>query len=398
MPQSAFLFDDTVRDNVTLGADVPDEEVWEALRTAQADGFVAGLPHGLDSRLGERGTTLSGGQRQRLSLARALVRQPAPAGPRRRDLRRRPRGRSADPGGDAARGGDSTLLLIAYRKATIALADEVLFLDGGRIADRGTHEELLDRNPAYATAGQRLRDRGRGAMSAVGPRPRSCTATAPRRQRRGDLRHARRSGAAWRYSPELGEGFRWTLLLAVLGTAGRVVVPIAVQQTLDRGINGPSGVDLVLRLQMAVAAALAIVLTGVWSYFMTARLFTASERGLATLRIKAFRHVHDLPLLTQNTERRGALVSRVTSDVDQVSQFLVFGGVFGIISVGQVAARDRGDALLLMAADHPGVGLLPAAVPLAALLPASALGRLRRSYAARSARCSRPSPSRSSAR
>ncbi|HET6151689.1 MAG TPA: ABC transporter ATP-binding protein, partial [Marmoricola sp.] len=59
-------------------------------------------------------------------------------------------------------------------------------------------------------------------------------------------------------------------------------------------------------------------------------------RGLATLRIKAFRHVHDLPLLTQNTERRGALVSRVTSDVDQVSQFLVFGGVIGIVSVGQV--------------------------------------------------------------
>ena len=62
---------------------------------------------------------------------------------------------------------------------------------------------------------------------------------------------------------------------------------------------------------------------------MTARLFTTAERGLATLRIKAFRHVHDLPLLTQNTERRGALVSRVTSDVDQVSQFLVFGGIIG---------------------------------------------------------------------
>ena len=69
---------------------------------------------------------------------------------------------------------------------------------------------------------------------------------------------------------------------------------------------------------------------------MTGRLFTTSERGLATLRIKAFRHVHDLPLLTQNTERRGALVSRVTSDVDQVSQFLVFGGLFFIISAGQV--------------------------------------------------------------
>jgi ABC-type multidrug transport system fused ATPase/permease subunit len=69
---------------------------------------------------------------------------------------------------------------------------------------------------------------------------------------------------------------------------------------------------------------------------MTSRLFTQAERGLATLRVKAFRHVHDLPLLTQNTERRGALVSRVTSDVDQVSQFLVFGGIFAIVSVGQI--------------------------------------------------------------
>ena len=69
---------------------------------------------------------------------------------------------------------------------------------------------------------------------------------------------------------------------------------------------------------------------------MTSRLFRTSERGLATLRIKAFRHVHDLPLLTQNTERRGALVSRVTSDVDQVSQFLVFGGLIFIVSVGQM--------------------------------------------------------------
>ena len=142
-----------------------------------------------------------------------------------------------------------------------------------------------------------------------------------------------RSGLA--FSPELGAGFGWTLLLAAVGTAGRVVVPIAVQQTLDHGLDG-TDVDLSFVLRMTAVAAFAIVATGVSSYFMTARLFTASERGLATLRIKAFRHVHDLPLLTQSTEHRGALVSRVTSDVDQVSQFLVFGGVFGIISVGQV--------------------------------------------------------------
>ena len=137
-------------------------------------------------------------------------------------------------------------------------------------------------------------------------------------------------------SPELKEGFWGTLLLALLGTAGRVVVPIVVQQTLDRGINGPHGIDLAFVTQMAFVAAAALVLTGVSSYLMTARLFTSAERGLSTLRIKAFRHVHDLPLLTQNTERRGALVSRVTSDVDQVSQFLVFGGIIGIVSIGQV--------------------------------------------------------------
>ena len=138
-------------------------------------------------------------------------------------------------------------------------------------------------------------------------------------------------------SPELKDGFWLTMVLAVLGTAGRVVVPITIQQTLDRGINGPHGIDLSFVTRMAVLAAIALVLTGVSSYLMTARLFTSAERGLATLRIKAFRHVHDLPLLTQNTERRGALVARVTSDVDQVSQFLVFGGVIGIVSVGQIA-------------------------------------------------------------
>ena len=139
-----------------------------------------------------------------------------------------------------------------------------------------------------------------------------------------------------RLSPELREGFWVTMLLALLGTAGRVVVPIAVQQTLDHGLNAPGGVDTGFVARMAAVAAVAIVVTAGSSYLMTSRLFATAERGLATLRVKAFRHVHELPLLTQNTERRGALVSRVTSDVDQVSQFLVFGGITGIVSVGQV--------------------------------------------------------------
>lgn len=138
------------------------------------------------------------------------------------------------------------------------------------------------------------------------------------------------------FSPELTDGIRGTLLLAVLASVGQVIVPIAVQQTLDRGLGRAGGPDVSFTVWMGVAAALALVVTSWASYAMTSRLFTTSERGLATLRVKAFRHVHDLPLLTQNTERRGALVSRVTSDVDQVSQFLVFGGLLFVVSVGQV--------------------------------------------------------------
>ena len=150
VPQTAFLFDDTVRDNVTLGADTSDEEIWAALRAAQADGFVAALGQGLDTRLGERGTSLSGGQRQRISLARALVRRP-------RLLILDDATSAVDPEVEArilqalrTAGSGATLVVVAYRKATIALADEVLHLQDGRIADRGTHAELLERSPSYA--------------------------------------------------------------------------------------------------------------------------------------------------------------------------------------------------------------------------------------------------------
>ncbi|WP_325049878.1 ABC transporter ATP-binding protein [Nocardioides sediminis] len=139
-----------------------------------------------------------------------------------------------------------------------------------------------------------------------------------------------------RISPELSEGLGFTLFLAIVAACGQVVVPIAVQQTLDRGLNGPDGPQLGYVVWLGIGCAVAIAVTSLASYTMTSRLFATSERGLATLRVKAFRHVHDLPLLTQNTERRGALVSRVTSDVDQVSQFLVFGGLIFVVSVGQM--------------------------------------------------------------
>jgi ABC-type multidrug transport system fused ATPase/permease subunit len=170
VPQTAFLFDDTVRGNVTLDGEVSDAEVWAALRIAQADGFVAALPASLDTRLGERGTSLSGGQRQRISLARALVRRP-------RLLILDDATSAVDPEVEARilgalRGGaggaaGATLVVVAYRKATIGLADEVVYLADGRVADRGPHADLLARNPAYARLVNAYEEAREGVAEAV---------------------------------------------------------------------------------------------------------------------------------------------------------------------------------------------------------------------------------------
>lgn len=165
------------------------------------------------------------------------------------------------------------------------------------------------------------------------------SAVASQGSRLGDVR----TGTAWgtfrrglALSPEITQGLTVTLLLALVATAGRVVVPIAVQQTVDGGLNTPGGADLGYVRWMVGLAGAGVLVTVVAAYLMNRRIFKASEAGLATLRTKAFRHVHDLSVLTQDTERRGSLVSRVTSDVDTISQFVQWGGLIMLVSIGQL--------------------------------------------------------------
>ncbi len=138
-----------------------------------------------------------------------------------------------------------------------------------------------------------------------------------------------------RLAPEFRVGLPVTLLLALLSTAGRIVVPLAVQQTIDHGLTGPTP-DVGLVRTACALAGLAVLVTALANFRMNVRLYRTTENGLFALRTSAFRRVHDLSVLHQASERRGSLVSRVTGDVDTISTFMQFGGILILVSAAQV--------------------------------------------------------------
>jgi ATP-binding cassette subfamily B protein len=150
VPQQAYLFSGTIASNLRFGKpDATDDEMWHALEVAQADGFVAAMPEGLDAPVAQGGTNLSGGQRQRIAIARAVIRRPEiylfddafSALDVATDARLREALRPVTAG--------AAVLIVAQRVFTILDADRILVLEDGLIVGSGTHDELLASCPTY---------------------------------------------------------------------------------------------------------------------------------------------------------------------------------------------------------------------------------------------------------
>ena len=151
VPQRPYLFSGTVASNLRYGRpDATDDELWEALRVAQAEDFVRSMPDGLDSPIEQGGSNVSGGQRQRLSIARALVVRPEiyvfDDSFSALDLATDARLRAAL----APQVADAAVVIVAQRVSTIAGADQILVIEDGRVVGKGRHDDLLESCPTYA--------------------------------------------------------------------------------------------------------------------------------------------------------------------------------------------------------------------------------------------------------
>ncbi|MFE6283312.1 ABC transporter ATP-binding protein [Streptomyces sp. NPDC057877] len=382
VPEDSFLFSDTVRANIAYGhPDATEEQILQAARAAQADRFIAELPDGYDTKVGEHGLTLSGGQRQRVALARALLTDPRllvlDDATSAVDARVEHEIHEALQHVMAGR----TTLLIAHRRSTLNLADRIAVLDAGRLADVGTHEELQRRSALYRRL---LTDPDElGAVSpghTVPEVPEEDTSVRDELDAEFDAergitprlwagerqpRDAAMEGSPATpellaqvdalppatdvpdvdedraVTPEDSYGLRRLLrgfglpLLVSLGLvavdAGMgLLLPVLIRHGIDSGVTQMATGAVWAASVLALLSVLAQWAAQTGEIRMTGR---TGERVLYALRLKIFAQLQRLGLDYYERELTGRIMTRMTTDVDALSTFLQTGLVTAFVSV-----------------------------------------------------------------
>ena len=373
--EDSFLFSTTVRANIAYGRpDATEQEILAAAQAAQAHEFIVKLPQGYDTVVGEQGLTLSGGQRQRVALARALVTDP-------RVLILDDATSAIDPRLEAEIHAalrevmqGRTTLIIAHRRSTLNLADRIVVLDGGRVADSGTHEELTERCPLYrqlitgedadAEPGVHLirptvedllggpgpgaSARARAAISgghghmggtfeSLPPSPELLARVAALPPARDvpdvDIAQARaadRHFTLGRLLKPIAAALVIGLILDGLDAVAGLALPALVRNGIDNGVQTKVFHAIVVVSLIGLAIVLADWVVNIAETMVVGR---NGERLLYMLRVKLFAQLQRLGLDFYEREMSGRIMTRMTTDVDALSTFLQTGVVTMVSSV-----------------------------------------------------------------
>ncbi|MFF0020414.1 ABC transporter ATP-binding protein [Streptomyces sp. NPDC005496] len=382
VPEDSFLFSGTVRANIAYGRpDATQEEIETAARAAQAHRFIAELPDGYDTTVGEHGLTLSGGQRQRMALARAILTDPRllVLDDATSAVDARVEHEIHEALAHVMRG--RTTLLIAHRRSTLNLADRIAVLDGGRLADIGTHEELQERSALYrrlltdpdelggvspgraAPAAEREDTSVRDELDAEFDAERGVTP----HLWTGDRKPKDNAIAGMPATPELLSqvealppatetpgidearavmpeesyglrrllrGFGLPLLvslgLVALDAGMGLLLPVMIRHGIDEGVSQLSRAAVWTAAVLALLTVLVQWAAQIGETRMTGR---TGERVLYSLRLKIFAQLQRLGLDYYERELTGRIMTRMTTDVDALSTFLQTGLVTAFVSV-----------------------------------------------------------------